>query len=122
MASSDLEKQLANLSPAKKALLERKRRESGAAPVLRRIENRDGIPLSFAQQRFWLIHELDPTSYLYNVPRAVRLTGNLDRAALESSSERGHQASRSPANHLPNGVRSAGTGGCTGTADWVAGD
>ena len=85
MASSDLEKQLANLSPAKKALLERKRRESGAAPVLRRIENRDGIPLSFAQQRFWLIHEFDPTSYLYNVPRVVRLNGNLNRAALESS-------------------------------------
>jgi len=85
MSSSDLEKQLANLSPAKKALLERKRRESSAVPVLRRIEHRDGIPLSFAQQRFWLIHELDPKSYLYNVPRVVRLSGNLDRAALESS-------------------------------------
>jgi len=85
MASSDLEKQLANLSPAKRALLERKRRESGAAPVLRHIEHSDGIPLSFAQQRFWLIHELDPKNYLYNVPRVVRLSGKLDRAALESS-------------------------------------
>ncbi|HEY4054832.1 MAG TPA: condensation domain-containing protein, partial [Terriglobales bacterium] len=85
MASSDLEKQLANLSPAKKALLERKRRESGAIPVLRRIEHREGIPLSFAQQRFWLIHQLDPKSYLYNVPRVVRLNGKLDRAALEAS-------------------------------------
>src|SRR3954453_15332086 len=85
MASSDLEKQLANLSPAKKALLERKRRESGAAPVLRRVEHRDRIPLSFAQQRFWLIHELDPKSHLYNVPRVVRLSGKLDQLALESS-------------------------------------
>jgi amino acid adenylation domain-containing protein len=85
MASSDIEKQLANLSPAKKALLERKRRESGAAPVLRHLDHRDGIPLSFAQQRFWLIHELDPSSYLYNVPRVVRLTGKLNRAPLEAS-------------------------------------
>jgi len=85
MAPSDIEKQLANLSPAKKALLERKRRASGAAPVLKRLDLRDGIPLSFAQQRFWLIHELDPTSYLYNVPRVVHLSGKLDRAALEAS-------------------------------------
>ena len=85
MAPSDIEKQLANLSPAKKALLERKRRESGAAPVLRRLDRREGIPLSFAQQRFWLIHELDPSTYLYNVPRVVRLSGKLNRVALEAS-------------------------------------
>src|SRR4051812_37405977 len=83
--ASDLEKQLASLSPAKRALLERKRRESSAAPVLRRIEPRHDLPLSYAQQRFWLIHQLDPDSYLYNVPRLVRLSGNLDRAALEAS-------------------------------------
>ncbi|HZP16397.1 MAG TPA: condensation domain-containing protein, partial [Terriglobales bacterium] len=84
MASSDLEKQIAKLSPAKQALLARKRSESKAAPVLRR-EPRDRAPLSFAQERFWLIHELDPASYLYNVPRALRLTGKLDHAALERS-------------------------------------
>jgi len=84
MASSDLEKQFANLSPAKRALLGKKLRESGAAHPLRRL-NRGTAPLSAAQQRFWLIQELDRESYLYNVPRLVRLGGNLDIAALEAS-------------------------------------
>src|SRR5438876_1071988 len=83
--ASDLERQIANLSPAKQALLARKRSQSTTPPILRRSEHRDGAPLSFAQQRIWLIHELDPGSYLYNVPRALRLTGKLDRAALEAS-------------------------------------
>ena len=85
MASSDLEQKIANLSPAKKALLARKRTESSTFPALRRVEHRDGVPLSFAQQRIWLIHELDPQSHLYNVPRLLRLTGKLDKAALEAS-------------------------------------
>src|SRR5690349_4642861 len=85
MASSDQERQIANLSPAKQALLERRRRQSIAARSLRPRKDRDGAPLSFAQQRIWLIHELDPGSYLYNVPRALHLTGKLDRVALESS-------------------------------------
>src|SRR5581483_458612 len=85
MASSDLDRQIANLSPAKQALLARKRSQATAVPVLRRGEHPNGAPLSFAQQRIWLIHQLDPASYLYNVPRALRLTGKLDRAALEAS-------------------------------------
>src|SRR5262249_14630091 len=82
---SDVQKQIANLSPAKQALLARKRSQNGgAARGIRRREPSDGAPLSFAQQRLWLIHELDRESHLYNVPRALRLTGNLDLAALEA--------------------------------------
>ncbi len=40
-------------------------------------------PLSFAQQRFWFLDQLEPGSYLDNMFRAIRLTGVLDRSALE---------------------------------------
>ena len=44
-------------------------------------------PLSFSQQQLWLIDRLTPGSSAYNVPRAVRLVGDLDverlRAALD---------------------------------------
>jgi amino acid adenylation domain-containing protein len=40
-------------------------------------------PLSFAQQRFWFLDQLEPGSYLDNMFRAIQLTGTLDRPALE---------------------------------------
>uniref|UniRef100_UPI002105C5A7 condensation domain-containing protein n=1 Tax=Caballeronia sp. dw_276 TaxID=2719795 RepID=UPI002105C5A7 len=39
-------------------------------------------PLSFAQQRLWFLHQMDPHAATYNVPTAVRLNGELDRHAL----------------------------------------
>ena len=40
-------------------------------------------PLSFAQERLWFIDQLVPDSSLYNLPAAVRLTGQLNLPALE---------------------------------------
>ncbi|WP_244467086.1 non-ribosomal peptide synthetase [Nocardia vulneris] len=40
------------------------------------------IPLSMAQQRMWFINQFDPASAVYNIPVAVRLTGELDPVAL----------------------------------------
>ncbi|MFJ6777757.1 amino acid adenylation domain-containing protein [Streptomyces yangpuensis] len=40
-------------------------------------------PLSFAQQRLWLIDRMEGPSALYNLPLALRLTGRLDPDALE---------------------------------------
>ncbi|MEV0750382.1 amino acid adenylation domain-containing protein [Streptomyces sp. NPDC050273] len=43
------------------------------------------IPLSFAQQRLWFLHQYEPGSSLYNIPIALRLTGDLDTGALHTA-------------------------------------
>ncbi|MYV79186.1 hypothetical protein GT352_35520, partial [Streptomyces sp. SID1046] len=40
------------------------------------------IPLSFAQQRLWIIGQLAGPSAAYNMPLTMRLSGALDRQAL----------------------------------------
>lgn len=43
------------------------------------------FPLSFAQQRLWFLNQLAPDSPFYNISRAILLTGQLQKLALEFS-------------------------------------
>ncbi|MCY1047041.1 amino acid adenylation domain-containing protein [Corallococcus sp. bb12-1] len=43
------------------------------------------LPLSFAQQRLWLIEQLQPGGSAYNIPSALRLDGALNVGALEQA-------------------------------------
>jgi amino acid adenylation domain-containing protein len=54
-------------------------------PPLQRASRTDELPLSFAQQRLWLLDQLFPESLAYIVPSSVRLRGALNVAALEGS-------------------------------------
>ncbi|HLM55240.1 MAG TPA: amino acid adenylation domain-containing protein [Pyrinomonadaceae bacterium] len=79
---------LSQLSPAKRALLEKRlQRRMDEATAVQTIGRRGGpegpLPLSFAQQRLWFIDQLQPNSAAYNVPAALRLTGPLNVEALE---------------------------------------
>jgi amino acid adenylation domain-containing protein/non-ribosomal peptide synthase protein (TIGR01720 family) len=56
-----------------------------ASPPLERVSRAAELPLSFAQQRLWFLDQLEPGSAFYNVPLALRLTGELNVSALESS-------------------------------------
>ncbi len=83
----DLKQQLAALSPAKRALLELKlmkrngSRKAAEETIPRRTE-RGPAPLSQNQQGLWVLSQLMPDSFLYQIPKALRLTGNLNIEAL----------------------------------------
>jgi len=64
---------------------ERQAERGGQAPPMRRVNRESELPLSFAQQRLWFLHQLEPESAAYNVPRAVRIKGRLDSAALNQA-------------------------------------
>ena len=44
------------------------------------IDQQFAFPLSFAQQRLWLLDQLQPDNALYNLPIAVRISGVWFRA------------------------------------------
>ncbi|MFF0546079.1 amino acid adenylation domain-containing protein [Nocardia thailandica] len=54
-------------------------------PALAARPRPDRIPLSPAQQRMWVLNQLDPDSAAYNIAVALRLTGELDVAALRGA-------------------------------------
>ncbi|KAA3655518.1 MAG: amino acid adenylation domain-containing protein, partial [Chloroflexi bacterium] len=56
-----------------------------SAPPITPVSREQTLPLSFAQQRLWYLHQLNPNSPEYNVPDAVRLNGRLHIPALETS-------------------------------------
>ncbi|HEX8592566.1 MAG TPA: non-ribosomal peptide synthetase [Pseudomonas sp.] len=43
------------------------------------------LPQSLAQNRLWIVWQLEPRSAAYNIPAALRLRGELDQAALAAS-------------------------------------
>ena len=62
--------------------------QEGVAPdrqPIPQIENRENLPLSFAQQRVWFFEQLTQNSQAYIIPQGLRLTGFLNVAVLQQS-------------------------------------
>ena len=79
---------LAGLTPEQRALLMLRLRNKAAerkdaasevkeSRAIERVRREGGVRLSFAQQRLWVLHQLDPQSSAYNVPSAYQLVGQL---------------------------------------------
>ncbi|MCX5386229.1 non-ribosomal peptide synthetase [Streptomyces sp. NBC_00083] len=54
-------------------------------PALVAADRPESLPLSFAQQRLWIIGQLGGPSAAYNMPLTLRLSGPLDRQALAAA-------------------------------------
>lgn len=81
----EFSKRLAGLPPEKRALLEallQKKMGGRRATAIPRRSEPDLVPLSFGQQRLWFYDQLQPGSLVFNLSRAVRLTGRLDIPVL----------------------------------------
>ncbi len=82
---------LSQLSPAKRALLAarlRRRAQSASAqdtlPIAERSPGKR-YPLSYAQERLWLLQQLDQTGAAYNTALTYRIHGELDPDRLRRS-------------------------------------
>ena len=86
---SDISRRIAKLSPEKRALfdlqlMENKTLIAKEQGIPRRAAS-DYYPLSFAQQRLWLLEKFEPDDFVYNIPIAIQLIGILNVVALEQS-------------------------------------
>ena len=87
---SELSERISGLSPDKLDLL-MKRLEKKVAPNLppqvipRRPIRSPRAPLAYAQERMWVLYQLDPSSSAFNISMAVRLEGKLNITALKKA-------------------------------------
>lgn len=78
--------QEATLADLARRIDARMKEEEGLhAPAILRVSREGEIPLSFAQRRVWVLHQLNPDSLAYNMPSFVRLQGPLRVTALEQA-------------------------------------
>ncbi|MGL4623010.1 MAG: amino acid adenylation domain-containing protein [Chroococcidiopsis sp.] len=61
------------------------KQQSLQIPPIVPVPRNGNLPLSFAQEGLWFIHQLNPDRPIYNSPAAVRLTGSLNISAFEQS-------------------------------------
>jgi amino acid adenylation domain-containing protein/FkbM family methyltransferase len=87
---NNLLKRIGELSPERRELLELRlrnipesRNEGAPSSQIQRANRSGNLPLSFAQERLWLLDQLEPGNMAYNLPAAIRIRGALDDVVLE---------------------------------------
>lgn len=85
----DLEQRIAQLSPAKLALLEQKLKKNkpdqGPKSPAKDRQRQKYVPLSFSQERLWFLEQMEPGSCLYNLPAILPLRGPINPSLVEES-------------------------------------
>ena len=87
MFNDELTKRIAALSPEKRAIFEQKLKQinSPQKPTITKRTDLNSSPLSFAQERLWFLHQLDPSNAAYHIPIAWHFTGQLNLQKLHDS-------------------------------------
>jgi amino acid adenylation domain-containing protein len=88
LSKADIEIRRRMLSPEKQLLLDSRLRGTAPIQVERKIRRRslqNVVPLSYAQERLWLLEQMGGLGSAYNMPALVRLRGELNVGALERS-------------------------------------
>jgi amino acid adenylation domain-containing protein len=92
-----MREELKDLSPEKRELLlkrlrdkrmaESHKKEGRPGTSIGRCDRSANLPLSFAQERLWFLHELESqvSASAYNIPASYRLRGTLNVAALQQA-------------------------------------
>ena len=65
--------------------LRRGEQKASAIPPIVRVSRDQPLPLSYSQQRMWLLYRLAPEGTAYNMPFASRQMGPLNKSALRST-------------------------------------
>ena len=83
----NLADRISQLSPEQLAKLTQKLQQKQPQIPSIPVQSRDTntFPLSFAQQRLWFLHQLQPESPFYNVPATIQVAGPLNVLVLERS-------------------------------------
>jgi amino acid adenylation domain-containing protein len=79
------------------ARLRQKDQPASVMPPITPVPRDQPLPLSYSQQRMWLMYQLAPESTAYNMPFASRQMGRLNKTALRSTVDaicRRHEAFR----------------------------
>lgn len=84
---NDINQRISRLSAAKRAVLEQQlnARDSKDNQAIPSLPDDTPTALSFAQQRMWLMEQLEPGSPSCNRPTHFYLTGSLDVDALRQA-------------------------------------
>lgn len=67
------------------ARLRQKDQQASVMPPITPVPRDQPLPLSYSQQRMWLMYQLAPESTAYNMPFASRQMGRLNKSALRST-------------------------------------
>ncbi len=59
--------------------------QGAQAPSIARVSRDSELPLSFAQQRLWILDQLEPGTPFYNISAAMHMTGRINVEALQRS-------------------------------------
>jgi hypothetical protein len=84
----DVLNRISKLSPEKLAILSLRLRQEKLqrhSPIARRGDRSQPVAVSFAQERLWFVHQVEPDNLAYHIVGVVGLSGSLDVPSLRGA-------------------------------------